>query len=107
MTKALFDLYILGRKQSIKIICWCENWPLYTEGKERLKKEAAPSRLVGGSFNKRGNLLTRLALVRRKTNRSQHPPARILSLHKDLNRVQSRILSTWSQEHITLSSLRS
>ena len=107
MTKALFDLYILGRKQSIKIICWCENWPLYTEGNERLKKEAARSRLVSGSFNKQGNLLTRLALVSWKTNRSQHPPARILSLHRDLNRLQSRILSTWSQEHITRSRLSS
>ena len=27
------------------------NWPLYTESKERRKKEADPSRLVGGSSN--------------------------------------------------------
>lgn len=34
----------------------------YTEGKERPKKEAAHSRLVGGDFNKLGNLLKRLVL---------------------------------------------
>ena len=32
------------------------NWPQYLEVKEKLKKEADSSRLVGGSFNKRGNL---------------------------------------------------
>ena len=35
------------------------NWPLYTEGKERQKKEADHSRFVGGRFNKQGNLHTK------------------------------------------------
>ena len=40
---------------------------------------------------------TRLVFVSQKTNRSRHPPARILSLHTDFNRVQSRLLSRWPQ----------
>ena len=34
------------------------NWPLYTEGKERLGKEADHFRLTGGGFNKQENLNT-------------------------------------------------
>ena len=37
------------------------NWPPYTQGKERVKKEADLSRLVGG-VNKQGNLHMRLVL---------------------------------------------
>lgn len=32
------------------------NWPPYTESKERLKKDAGYSRLVGDRLNKQGNL---------------------------------------------------
>ena len=32
-----------------------KNWPLNRKGKERLKKEADHSRLVGGRFNEQGN----------------------------------------------------
>lgn len=31
------------------------NWPLYTESKEKLEKEADHSRLVGGHFNEHRN----------------------------------------------------
>ena len=34
--------------------------PLYVEFRERLKKEAGHTRLVGGRFNKQKNLYTRL-----------------------------------------------
>lgn len=35
-----------------------------TEGKERQKKKADKSRLVGGSFNKQGNLYTRYSTMK-------------------------------------------
>lgn len=35
---------------------------VHTQGPRRDKKEAGPSRVVGGSFNKQGDLLTRLVL---------------------------------------------
>lgn len=41
---------------------WNWSWPPYTEGKQRLKKEANHSRLAGSRFNKQGNLHTRLVL---------------------------------------------
>ena len=34
---------------------WFVYWPLYMEGRERAKKKAAHSRLVGGKSNKPGN----------------------------------------------------
>ena len=40
---------------------------------------------------------TRLVFVSQKTNRFHHPPARILSLHTDFTRVQSRLLARWPQ----------
>ena len=78
------------------------NWPLYTEGKERLNREADHSRLVGGRFNKQGNLYTRLVLGGCKASRSPHPPAGIL--YEGLNWAQSCVQSRWSQ-HLALSRL--
>ena len=80
--------------------------PHYKESKKRLKKEAGHSRLVGGKFDEQGNLQTRLFLLSCKTSRSSYSPARNLkSLCSDLNSIQSRILSRWSPQHITLSTL--
>lgn len=39
---------------------WFPNLSPFMKGKERLKKEADHCRFVGGSFNKKGNLHTRL-----------------------------------------------
>ena len=39
---------------------WFINWPLYTEGKERPKKETGHPVLVGVRFKKQENLYTRL-----------------------------------------------
>ena len=50
------------------------------EGKERPKKEADRSRLVGGRFNKQGNLHMRLVLGHFKTSGSLHPPPRSLKV---------------------------
>ena len=36
----------------LRFLSWWSSWSLYTEGKERSKKEADYSRLVGGRFNK-------------------------------------------------------
>ena len=58
--------------------CWFTNWPPDMEGKERPKKEVDHSRLVGGSFNKQRNFLTRLVLGSQRTSRSLHLPTRIL-----------------------------
>ena len=55
------------------------------EGRERLKTEADHFRWVDGSFNKQGNLHTRLILGGWKMSRSTHLPARILKVYtKDL-----------------------
>ena len=73
------------------VLCHCHNvdsqpWEfpgwnlklgLYTEG----KKEADYPRLVGGSFNKHGNLHTRLALGGHKTSWLLHPPAWIIKVY--------------------------
>ena len=60
-------------------------------GRERLKKEADHSRLVGGRFNNQGNLFLRLVLVDCKTSRSLRLPAKSYSLYRGLNWVQSCI----------------
>ena len=51
--------------------------------KWRLKKEADRSWLVGGSFNKQGNLRKKLILGCWKMNRSPHPPIRILRVYTE------------------------
>ena len=53
----------------------------YTEGKEKPKKDADHSRLVGSSFYKQGNLHTRLVLSIHQMNRSLHPPTSILKVY--------------------------
>lgn len=61
--------------------CWFTNWPQYTEGKERSKKEADHSILVVSRFNKQGNSHRRLVLGGYKTGRSPQPRAKILKVH--------------------------
>lgn len=56
----------------------------YTKGKERPKKEADHSRLLGGSFNKQGNLLMRLVLGGQKINRCSHSSTRKLKLDVEI-----------------------
>lgn len=58
---SITSLGLFLQQQWIKL-CWFTNWPPYKEGKERLKKKAECSRLVGGSANKQGNLHVRLVL---------------------------------------------
>lgn len=72
--------------------CWFANWALYTEGKKTLKKEAGLSR-ADGRFNEQENLYRRLILDSCKI-RTYHLPARILSLYRGPNWVQSHILSS-------------
>ena len=57
-----------------------QNWPVSMESKERLKTEADHSKLVSGSFNKRGNSHARLVVGDRKTRRSPHLTTRILRI---------------------------
>lgn len=52
---------------------WHANWPLYGEGKERQKKGAKCSKLVGSGFNKQGDLHMRLVLGNHKASTFLHP----------------------------------
>lgn len=64
------------------------------KGRERLKKAADHSRLVGGRFNKQENLFTRLTLGGYGTSRFLYCPlARILKVSIGLNWVQSHTLT--------------
>jgi len=56
------------------------NWPLYLEGKKRLKKEAGHSRLVNDSFNKQADLIMTLVLGGHITNRPPNPSIRIVKI---------------------------
>ena len=81
-----------------------ETGPVY-EGQGETKTEGDCSRLVGGRFNKQGNLHMRLVLGSRKTSRFSHPHQNLKSLCRGLNGVQSCIQSLCIQQHITLSRL--
>ena len=65
-----------------------KNWPPYLEGKERLKKKAGDSRLVGGK-----NLYTRLVLGSWKTSRSLQSRARLLKVYIEALPVFSHIFN--------------
>ena len=58
--------------------------PTYTEEEERLEKEAGPSRLVGGCFNKQGNLYMRLVLDRHEIADLGTHPLEFKSLYRGL-----------------------
>ena len=60
---------------------WLANcWPPYIEDKDRLKIEGDNYRLVGGRFDKQGDLHMRPVSGNYKTRRSPHPPARISNI---------------------------
>ena len=63
------------------VVLVCKLTPTHAEGKERPKNEADHSGLVGGSFNKQGNLPVRLVLGDWKVNRSSQWPIRILKVY--------------------------
>lgn len=79
-------------------LCWFTSWPPYTEAKERLEKEAGCSRLVGGRFRKQENLQVRLVLAPKRDLCIFLPEFENCS--RELNEVQSHILSTWSQQSL-------
>ena len=62
----------------ISHLCWLLNWPLYTESKESLKKEADHLRLESGRCSKQRNSHMRLVVGGCRTSRSLHPPDSIL-----------------------------
>ena len=91
--------------------CWLKTsrvpWVKIETGpkvQERPKKEADPSRLVGGRFNNKVNLHPRLS--RRATRQADLYicPLNLKSIYEGLTWVQSCIPSRWSQ-HITVSRL--
>lgn len=85
ITEALLDLYILGRKESIKIIYGFVNWPP-PEGRERGKMEAGHCTWAGGRVKKQGNLpgLPWVAAKRERLRTLQN----LQSLYRSLNGFQ-------------------
>lgn len=65
----------------------------FLEDKERQKKEAGHSRLVGGKLNKQENLLLRLILGGCTMSRSLPSPARILNVYTEVLTEFSHLLS--------------
>lgn len=66
---------------------WFVYWPLYMEGRERAKKKAAHSRLVGGKSNKPGSLLIRLSCMKTRWVDLHTYPENLKSLYRGLNWV--------------------
>lgn len=66
-----------------------ERGPVLREGKERPRKEANHSTLVGGRLNTQENLLRKLVLVDLKISRFPHLPARILKVSLEASTVFS------------------
>ena len=66
----------------------------YTEGKERRKREADHATLARGSFNKQGNLLTRLILRGHKMSRSLHLPASVLNVYRETSVGFNQVFSS-------------
>ena len=73
-------------------------------GQGETKERVSHSRLVDSRFNKPGNL-PGLSWVTGRQVDLHLTPQNLKSLYRGLNRVQSRILSKWSQQHMTLSRL--
>lgn len=67
--------------QLLSFPVWDLKLALHREGKERMRKETGYSTLGGGSFNKQGNLLSRLLFNSYRTNRYSHLPTRILKVN--------------------------
>ena len=78
-------------------MCWFANWPLYTAGKERPKRERDHSRSVGGRFDKQGNLLPRLVLEAASRGDLHTCPQNLKSSYGGLNWILSRTPSRCSQ----------
>lgn len=71
-------------------------------------KEKDHSALVGGSFNKQGNLLARRVLGSYKMSSSPSPPSWFLKIYIEAlmgSGVQLCVPSRWCQKHITVSRL--
>ena len=88
-----------------QVMCWFANWPPYVEGKERLKKEADYSRLVGGSFNKPGKSLQGLSWAAARHVHLHTCPPNLGGLYRGLKGLQSRMPPRWPQQYITVSRL--
>lgn len=84
-----------GRKKKM-VYFWFANWPLYMEGKERMK-EANHFRFVGGKFDKQGNWLKRLVLGGHKRSNLCTCCQNLRNLYRGLNWVLSCTLPRWSQ----------
>ena len=51
----ILQLSVLNAISRSLLLCWLKNWPSYTEGKERSKKEVDHSRLVDAELTVKGN----------------------------------------------------
>lgn len=63
-------------------IIW--NWPLYSEGRERPKKEGVHSRLAGGSFNKQKEFTHEASLGWQQDEWILAPTCKILKVYKEV-----------------------
>ena len=70
----------LGFFFSIKLYLLVHKMTLIHRGQGETEERGSHSRVVGGRFNKQGNLHMRLILGCHKTRRSPHPPAKILKV---------------------------
>lgn len=76
------------------------NWPPYTRVRERPKKDASHSMLVG--LVNKGNCIWRLSQEAARWMDLCTPSPDLKSLYRGLKRVQSRAPSRWSKQHITI-----
>ena len=65
------------------------------EGKEKQEKEVGRFRLVGGRFNKQGNLHARFVLSSRKINRIPHSFIVILKVYMEALTGFCHVLIKW------------
>lgn len=98
--RSLVDITALALLWLISM-CWFVHWPLYMEGRERVKKKAAHSRLAGGKSNKPGSLLTRLSCMKTRWVDLHTYPKNLKTFYRGLNWVSH----VFSSQGLTLLSL--
>lgn len=75
------------------------------DGRERPKKKAVHSKLVGDRLNKQGNFLMRLVFGSPRMSRSPHSSTRIVKVYKEALTGSSHIHSPDGLNNTLLSSL--
>lgn len=102
----IFHSTVIGL-QTQELTGWNLKPAHHKEGKDKVKKEAGHSRLVGGKFNKDRNLYARLVLGTHKIRRSLYLPGRILKVYIETLTGFRHIYypDGFNKQHFTLSQL--